>query len=147
MWAATPNFLESATSPEPVLQMLASHCHYSRNQEASTLWIPRRKTREFKEDSNTPSQWLVGVFTGAEPGTPLVFPPSFVRACSDPEGIKATGEASRLPHLDPKLPETGLDIWNECRDPGASSGLDADLKPQPQRRERVSSWTRAYIPH
>lgn len=99
--AAKPNFLGFATSSKPVLQMLATHCHYSRKQEASTFWIPRRKKKEFNEDSNTQSQLLAGVFTGTEPGAPLVFSPSFV---------KATGEESPLPHCDPIGAPSSLEL-------------------------------------
>lgn len=61
---------------------------------------------------------LVGIFTGAEPGVPLVLikhaSPSLpvVRACSVPEGIKVTGDENLLPHypLTPKEPWTSLEL-------------------------------------
>ena len=93
---------------------------------------------------------LVGRFTEAEPGIPLVLSPLFVRACSGPEGIKA-GEESLLPYVDPtgapKLPGTGLGVWNGHSDLGKPVGSDADLKPQPEKVETVLSWARAYSTH
>lgn len=56
---------------------------------------------------------LVGRFTEAEPGIPLVFSPLFVRACSGPEGIKA-GEESLLPYVDPTGAPSSLELALAC---------------------------------